>query len=274
MPTPAYHQPTRATDYTAITELPGSLLTRDQMRRFAQRYMLASKMGTGRCVLEVACGVGGGLGLLAQQAQRVVGMDYTATVLAQARHATPLPLVQGDAQSLPFADGSFDQLLCFEAIYYLADYPAFLAESRRVLAKGGMILLCQSNPDWPDFVPGALTTHYPSLPELTAALAAAGFTALTCCGTLPRTRASLRQQVTNRLRRYLLQGGLLPRLGPLTALLKRLSYGEMIPLPASLTPGAATSWAADLPLTPLPPHQPDRTHRVIYVRGSIAGPLH
>jgi ubiquinone/menaquinone biosynthesis C-methylase UbiE len=41
---------------------------------------------------------------------------------------------------LPFADASFDAIECIDAINHLADRPAVLAEWRRVLRPGGLLL--------------------------------------------------------------------------------------------------------------------------------------
>jgi ubiquinone/menaquinone biosynthesis C-methylase UbiE len=251
-------------DYTAITELPNALLTPDQMRRFAHRYGYAHRLAKGQRLLEVACGAGAGLNYLAENASQVVGMDYTSGVLGIARQNTDAPLVQGDAQHLPFAAASFDLILCFEAIYYLEDYRRFLTECHRVLTPAGKLLICQSNPDWPNFVPGNLTTRYPSLPEVASALGRGGFNSVTCSGTLPITALTPRQQAINTLRRWVLQSGILPRLGPLKRLLQRLSYRELHPLPHAINGAWVATWQAALSLAPLSPTHPDRIHRVLY----------
>jgi len=259
------------TDYTAITELPGAALNRVQFARFAHRYAHGAALGRDRRVLEVACGAGSGLGYVARSAAGVVGLDYTAAVLQQARAhlGAGIPLVRGDARRLPFADAAFDLVLCFEAIYYLGDYAALLRESARVLAAGGDLLLCQSNPDWPDFVPGDLSAHYPTVPELAAALARAGFDRVELSGILPTTAGPDTRGALHRLRRMALRSGIVPRRGPVAGLLKRLAYRDLVPLPATLTPAAVEAAASAVTLTPLAPDQPDRVQRVFYARATL-----
>ncbi len=252
-----------AYDYTAITELPGAGLTPEQYRRFAQRYALAAGLAKGRRVLEVACGAGSGLSYLSGRAAATVGLDYAAPVLQQAKAISTLPLVQGDAHRLPFGSACFDLILCFEAIYYLCDFTWLLADSRTVLAPGGLLLICQTNPNWPGFVPGALSYHYPSGPELAHALRAAGFERVQLYGGLPVVEASRRQQIAQRIRRSALRSGLLPLLRPVAAPLLRLAYGAPTPLPAVLNAQTVAA-GGGLPLTPLPSSQPDRTHQVLY----------
>jgi ubiquinone/menaquinone biosynthesis C-methylase UbiE len=173
-------------DFTPVTELPGSLLNAQQRARMVQRYALAAQLAKGQRVLEVACGAGIGLGIVQQSATQLVGCDLTYRVLAvaQGHYGARLPLAGADAQSLPFAAASFDLLLSFEAVYYLPDLDAFLNEARRVLAATGKLLIGTSNPDWPHFVPGALSVYYPNIPELTARLQQTGFGQIQAWGSL------------------------------------------------------------------------------------------
>jgi ubiquinone/menaquinone biosynthesis C-methylase UbiE len=255
--------PSNVIDYTAIAELPGAPLNAEQFTRFAHRYRLGAQWARTRRVLEVACGAGSGLGYLARHARSIIGLDYSAPVLQRARghYGAAMPLVRGDARALPFGDAAFDLVLCFEAIYYLGDYRAFLAESARVLAPGGDLLLCQSNPDWPDFVPGDLSAHYPSATELAAGLSQAGFRTVELSGILPTQTG---RSALYRLRRLALRSGLFPQRGPLARLLKRVAYGRLIPLPAALTPSAVEAAASAVALTSLALDQPDYIHRVLY----------
>lgn len=264
-------QPAKSTtDYGAITELPGSLLTREQFLRYAHRYALGAKLAQDRRVLEVACGAGGGLGVLADSARTVAGLDYSASVLpyARAQVGRRVPLVQGDAHGLPFDDGSFDVILCFEAIYYLHDYELFLDESRRVLAPKGVLLLCKSNPDWPDFVPGDLSSYYPSAPELASSLQRSGFRTVELFGIVPVTGARTSDKVTARLRSLALRSGLVPSRGPVARLLKQLAHGRLVSLPAELDRSAIQSAHAAETVQPIDPGKPDRVHRVLYAQAA------
>jgi ubiquinone/menaquinone biosynthesis C-methylase UbiE len=51
-----------------------------------------------------------------------------------------MDFVHGDAQSLPFADESFDVVINIEASHGYPDFPRFLAEVARVLRPGGRFL--------------------------------------------------------------------------------------------------------------------------------------
>src|SRR5438132_1334870 len=99
------------------------------------RYVWAKGYCDGKDVLEVACGAGPGLRLLARVARSVTAGDYSREVLKQtdAAHGRVARLQRFDAQFLPFAAGSFDVLLLFEALYYVPAPDRFFAEAKRVL---------------------------------------------------------------------------------------------------------------------------------------------
>jgi len=105
----------------------------------------------GLCVLEVACGRGGFLRQLARGGARVTGCDFSSAALRATRSklspdAAPLAaLVQGDAQSLPFADKSFDVVVSCETIEHLPKVQAAIAEMYRVTRPGGKLFLTTPN---------------------------------------------------------------------------------------------------------------------------------
>jgi SAM-dependent methyltransferase len=221
-------------------------------------------------VLEVACGAGAGLGLLAGAARSFCAVDYTQAVLqvAAAHYGRRVPLAQADAQQLPFADGSFDLILCFEAIYYLPDYRRFLRECHRLLAPGGQVLISLSNPSWPDFVPGTMTVHYPPAPELAEGLAAAGFQDVQLWGILPTSAATAGDRLRHRLRRLALRMDLPALLGPVSDAFKRLLYRRLQRLPAELDAETAAILAQTASMVPVSSERPDPVHRVLYACAS------
>jgi SAM-dependent methyltransferase len=257
-------------NYTAVTEVPGTQLNAEQMERFLHRYATCAKLARGR-VLEVACGPAIGLAGLHAVGHPVTGLCYTPAVLqqAQAHFGGRLPLLAGDAQCLPLANGAYDTVLCLEAVYYFRAPAAFLAEVRRVLAPGGSILLAWANPDWPHFVPGSLAHRYPTGPELAALLATAGFLGIQLYGAFPLHAADTRHAAAMRLRRLLLRGPLRRLIGPLAARIKRVVYGPLAALPAELRGSTLRAAAATLELAAVPSDRVDEVHRVLYAVGSV-----
>lgn len=89
----------------------------------------------GPSLLEVGAGSGYLQEVLAHLAPgvRYTGLDASHAMLARGREAYPgLPLVQGDALQLPFADGAFDIVLNGGSLMHTVDYAGALAECARV----------------------------------------------------------------------------------------------------------------------------------------------
>ena len=164
-------------DYWQVTETPGDKVTREALDMLRTRYGFAEPFVKGKDALEVACGAGQGLRYLKSAARWVVGGDYTASLLRTARASTEgqVPLVRLDGQALPFADRSFDVVLLYEAIYYLARPDLFVREARRLLRPDGVLIICSANPERPDFNPSPHSVKYLKASDLTRLLASHGF---------------------------------------------------------------------------------------------------
>ncbi len=96
-------------------------------------------------VLEVAVGTGVNLPRYPPGAA-VTGLDLSRAMLAVARErivglGRPVALVEGDAQALPFADRTFDTVVCTLGLCSVPDDRAAIAEMHRVLRPGGRLLL-------------------------------------------------------------------------------------------------------------------------------------
>lgn len=103
----------------------------------------------GDCVLDVGCGRGASLALMAQRGLLALGIDLDPAALAAARAGgRGGTLARADASALPFADAAFDGVLSECALALMADRRAALSEWRRVLKPGGRLAL--ADVDWPD----------------------------------------------------------------------------------------------------------------------------
>ena len=83
--------------------------------------------------LDAGCGTGELTRVLAEEtAGTVVGVDADASLLRVAREETGLDVAAGDALRLPFADDSFDLVVCQALLVNLPDPGAAVAEFARV----------------------------------------------------------------------------------------------------------------------------------------------
>ena len=93
----------------------------------------------GDLALDVATGTGNTAFALAPHVRRVVGLDVTREMLNEARRVaaeraiTNVDWVMGDAEHLPFQDGTFDVYVVRAAPHHFLHVDAFLAEAFRVL---------------------------------------------------------------------------------------------------------------------------------------------
>ena len=107
--------------------------------------MLADAGGVaqGQRVLDVACGTGIVARVVADRlagAGQVAGLDLNPSMVKVARRLQPkVDWHEGDATSMPFADGSFDVVLCQAGLMFFPDPVASLREMRRVLDSGGRL---------------------------------------------------------------------------------------------------------------------------------------
>ena len=106
------------------------------------------RLETGERVLDLGSGAGTDslvAALMVGPAGSVTGIDMTPEMLAKARAAADeaglrnVTFVEGDAESLPFADASFDVVLSNGVIDLIPDKDAVFAELYRVLVPGGRI---------------------------------------------------------------------------------------------------------------------------------------
>jgi fatty-acid O-methyltransferase len=141
----------------------------DEPNRFCiqQYHRIATQADlTGKEVLEVGCGHGGGASYLMRTLHPAsyTGLDLNPAGVdfCRERHNLPgLEFVQGDAENLPFADQSFDAVINVESSHCYPRFHRFLAEVARVLRPGGHFLYTDlrhrvSIADWEAALAGTL----------------------------------------------------------------------------------------------------------------------
>ena len=86
--------------------------------------------------LEIGCGTGHFTRRLRERGLGAVGLDRSPAMLGEAQALDSVPLVQGDAQRLPFADGAFDLTALITTLEFLEQPRKALAEALRVSRRG------------------------------------------------------------------------------------------------------------------------------------------
>jgi demethylmenaquinone methyltransferase / 2-methoxy-6-polyprenyl-1,4-benzoquinol methylase len=120
-------------------DLVNRLMTFGLDRSWRRTTVAGLTLTPGDRVLDVACGTGDLCRDLTAQGYRAAGIDLSLGMLAQAR--TGVPLVHGDALSMPFAAGGLDGAVSGFALRNFVDLGAFFAELARVVRAGGRIAL-------------------------------------------------------------------------------------------------------------------------------------
>ena len=138
----------------------------------------ALRLSAAGTLVDLACGRGGyGLEIAARTGARLIGVDFSAEAVRQAReYARRLGAAAdfrvGDLAATGLAGGSATAVLCVDAIQFAPQPGAAYQEIRRILASGGRVVLTT----WEPCVPGderlpARLRHV----DLRAGLAGAGF---------------------------------------------------------------------------------------------------
>ncbi len=108
-------------------------------------------------VLDVGCGTGGYFEVIMERAPRgnLIASDLSLGMLMSAADKigeSNIELVNGDVESLPFADGSFDVVLANHMLYHVPDIDRAIREIKRVLRPDGVLIAAtNSRYNMPEF---------------------------------------------------------------------------------------------------------------------------
>jgi ubiquinone/menaquinone biosynthesis C-methylase UbiE len=146
-----------APDLGAVTQVQQQIWSRGDFAKIgtaaqivAEELCEAIDLIPGSRVLDVACGAGNGAIAARRRNAEAVGLDYVPALLERARERAAaedyeIEFVEGDAQALPFDDGSFDYVISTFGAMFAADQEKTASELLRVCRSGGKIGMA----NWP-----------------------------------------------------------------------------------------------------------------------------
>lgn len=124
-------------------------------------------------VLDVATGSGNTALAAARRNTEVTGLDYVPALLERGRvraaaEALRVRWVEGDAEKLPFEDGSFDAVMSSFGCMFAPDHQQTVREMARVCRRGGRIAMANWTPEgFPGQVFRLMSRYNPPPPGLT-----------------------------------------------------------------------------------------------------------
>lgn len=108
--------------------------------------MMGQALANGRC-LDVGCASGLLTAEIAPHVGFIVGVEYDIQAIryAEPQHDTDLLIMQGDAEHLPFADASFDVVICAQVYEHVQNAEQLFREIYRVLTPTGICFFSGPN---------------------------------------------------------------------------------------------------------------------------------
>jgi ubiquinone/menaquinone biosynthesis C-methylase UbiE len=118
----------------------------------AEQLVDTADLHAGWRVLDVATGSGNAAIAAARLGATVVGVDYVPELLDRGRaraaaEGLAIELIEGDAEALPFPDGSFDAVTSVFGSMFAPNHQQTAGELLRVTKPGGTIALASWTPD-------------------------------------------------------------------------------------------------------------------------------
>jgi SAM-dependent methyltransferase len=96
----------------------------------------------GQLVLDIGCGVGAFLRLVAERRARPFGIDASEALVEFARERLPdADLCVGDMEALPYEDDTFDLVTGFNVFFFANDFVGALREAARVTKPGALVVI-------------------------------------------------------------------------------------------------------------------------------------
>jgi SAM-dependent methyltransferase len=117
-------------------------LSEDQQTPTYEAALARVDLRPGQRVLDIGCGAGAFLRIVAARGAHPSGIDASEALLALAKQRLPTSdLRAGDMEALPYEDDTFDLVTGFNAFFFANDIVAALREAGRVAKPGAPVII-------------------------------------------------------------------------------------------------------------------------------------
>lgn len=121
-----------------------------KMRQKGVLYLL--NLNKNDFVLDIGCGNARDLLVLAEKGIKCVGIDSSKGMVIEGLKSlkdngfSNIKIYEADAKNLPFEDSTFNKIILSETIEHIPNYKIVINECKRVLNKGGILVI--TTPNW------------------------------------------------------------------------------------------------------------------------------
>jgi SAM-dependent methyltransferase len=120
--------------------------------RFTRKVLGEVTITPSDTILDIGCGGGNAISIMAGLGRVVCGIDHSPSCVEKSINknrsgvkAGRVVIREGDAEAIPFEDGTFDLITAFETVYFWPDpEAAFLEIHRKLKPSGVFIVACEA----------------------------------------------------------------------------------------------------------------------------------
>ncbi|MDR1134371.1 MAG: class I SAM-dependent methyltransferase [Synergistaceae bacterium] len=116
--------------------------------RFTRKVLGEVSITSSDKILDIGCGGGNAISIMAESCGAVYGIDPSPSCVKKSTDknrngvkTNRVVIREGDAEAIPFGDGTFDLITAFETVYFWPDVESAFMEIHRKLKPSGIFLV-------------------------------------------------------------------------------------------------------------------------------------
>jgi len=144
----------RKVDYNSISTEYNKRYSASPLPGVKEKLITLVKSQHPKTILEVGCGTGHWLNVLAPFCSKLFGLDYSKGMLIEACKASNrCTFINADADCLPFREDKFDLIFSVNAIHFFNNKLKFIRNTSKILKRKGTLCIIEFDPhadstDW------------------------------------------------------------------------------------------------------------------------------